>query len=85
MVKESSKYIVVKPIPVSIGLLKISISNRMGLIDRTLIMFATILLWIGRMGWMGVILENRDINLSSFCIMRWRRAKCSRCEVGPKV
>jgi hypothetical protein len=76
MERESSRFTVVKPTLVSTGLLRISISNPMGLIDRMLIMFVIIWLWTGRMGWMDVILENRDISLSSFCIMKWRRAKC---------
>jgi hypothetical protein len=76
MERELSKFTVVKPTLVSIGLLRISISSLMGLIDRMLIMSVTIWLWIGRMGWMDVTPENRDISLSNSCIMKWRRARC---------
>jgi hypothetical protein len=47
-----------------------------------LIMSETIWLWIGRMDWMDVTPENRVISLSSFCIMKWRRAKCRSCQIG---
>jgi hypothetical protein len=76
MVNELWRFTVVKPTLVSIGLLRISISNLMGLLARMLIMSVTIWLWIGRMDWMDVTLENRDISLSSFYIMKWRRARC---------
>jgi hypothetical protein len=75
MGNELSKFIVVKPTLVSIGPLRISISNLMGLIDQMLIMSVITWSWTGRMGWMNVILENLGISLSSFCIMRWRRAR----------
>jgi hypothetical protein len=76
MVNESSRFTAVKPTLASIGLLRISISNPMGLIDRMLIMSVITWSWIGRMDWMGVTLENRDISLSSFYIMKWKRARC---------
>jgi hypothetical protein len=78
MEKESSKFTVVKPILVSIGHLRISTSSQMALLELMSITFVTIWLWIGRMGWMDVTLENRDISLSSSCITKWRRAKCRR-------
>lgn len=75
MVNVSSRFIAVKPIPVSTGHSRISISSRMALVDQKSSMSVIIWLWIGRTGWMDVILGNRDISLSSSCIMRWRRAK----------